>query len=504
MSNGVSQSLSTNGRTTKVPSWGPEPTLVSRKEMDVLYLLLEAVTKALDTLEIDYIVTGGSLLGAIRQSSILFCDDDVDISILDPYYDDPDKSIYKTKLQPLLPQALRNEFRYKPAAWEGGDRVYYGHSSVFLDLFVIRKYHAMNELESVLGVKANGQMQSPEYVSDIVNTITEAASNMGHHVSHNTDKLRAPFWHFAKRKAVELWPREVYRDWELWPLTRSLQMGPCLGIAGPRLPVLLLKRAFGHDCFDVYYPSIQHGAKNPPSTTTDEGNKFSSRGGTDGHLPPKVLPGGTWQHAEKTPLNREHYLPIQPTSKAKRRTNTHCKEILLAYLEKQRLIEERIVQKELAKELDSSLAGKSVSRPRRTVYMDGVFDLFHVGHLAAIRQCAARGDRVILGVTGDQDATGYKRKPIIPQEERVAIVSAMAEVDKVICPCPLVVTESFMKEHDIDLVVHGFMNDNDAQRQAEFFAYPIQVGKFERIPYYEGQSTTDIMRRIKASPSDEE
>ena len=71
--------------------------------------------------------------------------------------------------------------------------------------------------------------------------------------------------------------------------------------------------------------------------------------------------------------------------------------------------------------------------------MDGVFDLFHIGHLEAIRQCAALGDRVILGVTGDSDAEGYKRKPIVPETERTAIVAALEEVDAVVCLCPLIV-----------------------------------------------------------------
>ena len=36
--------------------------------------------------------------------------------------------------------------------------------------------------------------------------------------------------------------------------------------------------------------------------------------------------------------------------------------------------------------------------PRRTVYMDGVFDLFHVGHLAAIAQCTSRWGIVLTRV----------------------------------------------------------------------------------------------------------
>ena len=474
---------------------GPEPTLVSRKEMDVLYRLLEAVSSALDKLEIDYILTGGSLLGAIRQASILFCDDDVDISVLDPYYaDNADRSIYWTRVVPGLQQTLGKDFRYKQNAWEGGDRVYWGHSNVFLDLFVIRKYSNLPELENVLALKANGQSQSPEYVTGIIDSISEAAKQVGG--PSQCVPLKGPFWHFARRKAVELWPREVYRDFELWPLNENLQMGPHSGVKGPRLPVLLLKRAFGDDCLSVYYPSVQHGGDK--SSTTNANNLHSSSA-TKNHLPPKVLPGGTWQHASKIPLEDEHYIPIQPTSKVDRKPNEHCRLVLLEYLVKQVVWEERILSQELARER-STRSNTNEYRPRRTVYMDGVFDLFHVGHLAAIRQCAMRGDRVIIGVTGDDDATSYKRKPIIPQEERCAIVAAVAEVDQIVCPCPLIVTEAFMGENSIDLVVHGYVNDQDAELQAKFFAYPMSAGRFERIPYYDGQSTTSIMRGIQNSP----
>ena len=62
----------------------------------------------------------------------------------------------------------------------------------------------------------------------------------------------------------------------------------------------------------------------------------------------------------------------------------------------------------------------SPPRPRRTVYLDGIFDLFHAGHLEAVQQCVALGDRVIIGVTGDADAAGYKRPPVIGEAARWA------------------------------------------------------------------------------------
>lgn len=111
--------------------------------------------------------------------------------------------------------------------------------------------------------------------------------------------------------------------------------------------------------------------------------------------------------------------------------------------------------------------------------------------MKAIQECAKLGNKIIIGVTGDGDATGYKRKPIVDQEERSSIVAALKMVDQVVCPCPLVVTEAFMNKYKIDLVVHGFANEADAQRQSEFFDVPIRLGKFQQIPYTTGVSTTD-------------
>ena len=64
--------------------------------------------------------------------------------------------------------------------------------------------------------------------------------------------------------------------------------------------------------------------------------------------------------------------------------------------------------------------------------MDGVFDLFHIGHLEAIRQCASLGDEVVVGVTGDDDAASYKRPPIISQAHRAALVAALKEVLEIV------------------------------------------------------------------------
>lgn len=136
------------------------------------------------------------------------------------------------------------------------------------------------------------------------------------------------------------------------------------------------------------------------------------------------------------------------------------------------------------------------------VYVDGVWDMFHVGHLNCLEYARAycEGDglekecELIVGVVSDEDAASYKRTPIIPHEERCQIVRALRIVSKVIPACPLVVTRDFLAQHGIHKVVHGFANDADRQKQARFFE---DLGDaFQEIPYTAGVSTTELMRRI--------
>lgn len=459
-------------RSGAVPKAGPAPTLISRKEVDMLYETVEAVISGLDQLGVDYILTGGSMLGCIRQHSILFCDDDIDLAIIEKSCGDETYKFVRENLQGVL----GTEFQYKVGDF--CDRVRKKHCPVFLDLFTLRRYNNMKELRDLISVKKNGKPQPENYVQNILDKMYSCAFNQGENSS------LFPLWQFSTRKAIELWPKEVYREHELFPLS-ELKFGPLEKVKGPRQPVRLLKRAFGKDCFEVYYQSCSH------KLASKQTNKRNTNGENQ-PLEPIVLGGGTWESKERLQLKDEHYLPMQPTPRSKRRHTLHCKEALFAYLEEQ----EGFEQQWSSEHFLSSISSKQ-SKKKKTVYLDGVFDVFHLGHLKAIRQCAKLGDRVIIGITGDKDATSYKRRPIIREAERVEIVRAIREVDEIVCPCPLVVTEEFMESYGIDLVVHGFANDEDAKKQEKFFEIPASLGKFQRIGYYKGQSTSDIIANIK-------
>lgn len=66
-------------------------------------------------------------------------------------------------------------------------------------------------------------------------------------------------------------------------------------------------------------------------------------------------------------------------------------------------------------------------------YTTGVFDLFHIGHLNILKRAKEQCEYLIVGVTTDTLCFSRKQKyPIINQQERMEIVSAIRYVDKVI------------------------------------------------------------------------
>jgi len=139
---------------------------------------------------------------------------------------------------------------------------------------------------------------------------------------------------------------------------------------------------------------------------------------------------------------------------------------------------------------------------QKIVYIDGVFDLFHRGHLESLIKAKnifndPDNTSLLVGVVSDATCASYKRTPIINEQDRVEIVRYIKLVDKVIFPCPLIVDMNFINDHNIDIVVHGFSNDTDRNNQQTFFEIIKTHECFMEIDYYSKTSTTDIINKIK-------
>lgn len=137
----------------------------------------------------------------------------------------------------------------------------------------------------------------------------------------------------------------------------------------------------------------------------------------------------------------------------------------------------------------------------KLVLIFGVFDLLHVGHLAALERAASLGDRLFVGVPSDEVVTLDKgRPPVIPFAQRVRMLEALACVDAVVPYHDLEFLTTLRKYQPHVLAVGATWGSQKRHTDALAWAGANDAEVVE-IPYTEGVSTTEIRRRITAVES---
>lgn len=130
-------------------------------------------------------------------------------------------------------------------------------------------------------------------------------------------------------------------------------------------------------------------------------------------------------------------------------------------------------------------------------YTTGVFDMFHIGHLNILRRAKEQCEYLIVGVSTDEVVQTYKHKtPIIPFEQRVAIVEAIKYVDKVV---PQTTMDKLQAWQNVkfNVMFHG----SDWQNSELYDKYQKEFAKLGVdvvfLPHTDGISSTDIAKKLK-------
>lgn len=128
---------------------------------------------------------------------------------------------------------------------------------------------------------------------------------------------------------------------------------------------------------------------------------------------------------------------------------------------------------------------------KTVVYTSGTFDMLHINHLRLIEYARGLGDILIVGVNTDELVAKYKSTPMIPFEDRIALMRAIKGPDLVI------------PQHSLD--------HHDKVKKLKFDVFVVGddwVGKYDYLeeqgvtvvytPYGRGASSSSLKKQIAA------
>jgi D-beta-D-heptose 7-phosphate kinase/D-beta-D-heptose 1-phosphate adenosyltransferase len=132
---------------------------------------------------------------------------------------------------------------------------------------------------------------------------------------------------------------------------------------------------------------------------------------------------------------------------------------------------------------------------KKIVFTNGCFDLLHVGHIRYLEKARSLGDILIVGVNSDQSVRTLKGadRPILPEEERMEILSGLWCVDYITLfdePTPLELISS--------LLPHVLVKGGDWTKETTVGKEPVERsgGEVVIIPFVQGSSTSNLIETI--------
>lgn len=137
------------------------------------------------------------------------------------------------------------------------------------------------------------------------------------------------------------------------------------------------------------------------------------------------------------------------------------------------------------------------ARHEKIAFTNGCFDLVHAGHIANFAFCRKQADVLVVGLNSDASVRALNKggnRPIVGQEDRAAVLAALADVDYVVVfddDTPQKLIEAIRP----DVLLKGGDWAGRPVAGQEFVEK--YGGKVLFVPLLEGRSTTDLIERIR-------
>ena len=148
---------------------------------------------------------------------------------------------------------------------------------------------------------------------------------------------------------------------------------------------------------------------------------------------------------------------------------------------------------------DWDIANNHIKQWKKTgdtvVFTNGCFDIIHRGHIEILSAAKKKGNRLVVGLNGDQSVTRLKGndRPLQPFKDRAMILDAIESVDMVVSfeeDTPEKIILHFLP----DILVKGGDYNTDTIVGADTVI--ANGGTVEIIPLIPEKSTTALLDRI--------
>lgn len=127
-----------------------------------------------------------------------------------------------------------------------------------------------------------------------------------------------------------------------------------------------------------------------------------------------------------------------------------------------------------------------------TAYTNGVYDLFHIGHVNLFKRIKENYNKLIVGVHDDETVMSYKKKnPIIPYHHRVEMIKSCKYVDHVYENADLLTTDDLLFKLKADCIFAGKENEQFIKKY-----YQVSENKLILLDRTSYISTSEIINNI--------
>lgn len=131
------------------------------------------------------------------------------------------------------------------------------------------------------------------------------------------------------------------------------------------------------------------------------------------------------------------------------------------------------------------------------VFTNGCFDILHVGHVRSLQAAKSLGDRLVVGLNGDESVRALKgaNRPFNPESDRAEVLAALESVDYiVIFPEPR--ATKLLQEIRPHIYAKGGDYTPESLEQEEVRALRAIGTRIEILPLVPGKSTTNLIHLI--------